>query len=122
MGDSIAAAVRATPDANGWLVLPGDLPLIQASTLLLLAEKLARHDVVIPVCKGRRGHPVGFSRACREQLMGLKGEQGAARVAHSHVVMEVPVDDVGAITDIDTVEDLQRAEGLLKERLPPQSG
>ncbi|MFS2166500.1 NTP transferase domain-containing protein, partial [Variovorax sp. Varisp62] len=29
MGDSIAAAVRATPDAAGWLILPGDLPLVQ---------------------------------------------------------------------------------------------
>jgi hypothetical protein len=28
MGDSIAAAVRATRDAAGWLVLPADLPLI----------------------------------------------------------------------------------------------
>ena len=26
MGDSIAAAVAATQEANGWLVLPGDLP------------------------------------------------------------------------------------------------
>ncbi|MBU1359268.1 MAG: NTP transferase domain-containing protein, partial [Gammaproteobacteria bacterium] len=33
MGDSIAAAVRATAGAAGWLILPGDLPLVQPSTL-----------------------------------------------------------------------------------------
>src|SRR5688572_6597570 len=33
MGDTIAAAVRATPDAAGWLILPGDLPLVQGATL-----------------------------------------------------------------------------------------
>jgi molybdenum cofactor cytidylyltransferase len=116
MGDSISAAVRATPDANGWLVLPGDLPLIRADTLRLLAEKLARFEVVIPVCKGQRGHPVGFSRICREQLMLLKGNQGAALVLHSHVAIEIPVDDVGTITDIDTVDDLARAQALLDAR------
>ena len=30
MGDSIAAAVRATAGAPGWLVLPGDLPSVKA--------------------------------------------------------------------------------------------
>lgn len=116
MGESISAAVRATPDANGWLILPGDLPLIQASTLLLLAEKLARYDVVIPLCNGRRGHPVGFSRRCAQQLMHLTGNQGAAMVVHSHVVMEIPVDDVGTLTDVDTVEDLARVQALLDAR------
>ena len=116
MGDSIAAAVRATPGAHGWLILPGDLPLIQPATLLLLAEKLARFEVMIPVCKGLRGHPVGFSRICREQLMLLKGNQGAALVVHSHVAIEIPVDDVGTITDIDTLEDLARAQALLDAR------
>ena len=34
MGDSIAAAVRATPAANGWLMVLGDLPLVlTASTM-----------------------------------------------------------------------------------------
>lgn len=28
MGESIAMGVRATPDAAGWLILPGDLPLV----------------------------------------------------------------------------------------------
>ncbi|MDB5732286.1 MAG: hypothetical protein JWQ03_2181, partial [Variovorax sp.] len=37
MGDSIAAAVRATAEAGGWLVLPGDLPLVRSATLRQLA-------------------------------------------------------------------------------------
>ena len=40
MGDSIAAAVRATVDSDGWLILPGDLPLIQPATIALLAGAL----------------------------------------------------------------------------------
>ena len=40
MGDSIAAGVRATADAPGWLVLPGDLPLVRPETLRAVATVL----------------------------------------------------------------------------------
>lgn len=120
MGDSVAAAVRATPDAAGWLILPGDLPLIQPATLRLLAAKLqepgAAHQVVVPVCQGQRGHPVGFARACGQALMDLQGAQGAAAVVRRFVVLEVPVDDIGCITDIDTVAGLKAAQALVDAR------
>ncbi len=120
MGDSIAAAVRAAPDANGWLVLPGDLPLIQPGTLQAVARALAVHAVVVPVFKGQRGHPVGFSRACLAGLIALTGAQGAAslvqaqQAANSMVLLDV--DDAGVLTDIDTLDDLRRAELLLASR------
>ncbi|MFT4265815.1 MAG: NTP transferase domain-containing protein, partial [Xenophilus sp.] len=41
MGDSIAAAVRATREAPGWLVLPADLPLVRPQTLRRVADALA---------------------------------------------------------------------------------
>ena len=120
MGDSVAAAVRATPGAAGWLVLPGDLPLIQPATLQTLATALmqggASFEVVIPVCQGLRGHPVGFSAVCREALMALTGSQGAASVVKKFRVLEVAVVDVGCITDIDTVDELARAQTLLDAR------
>ena len=124
MGDSIAAAVRATPDANGWLILPGDLPLIQSATLCLLADALldgltgaaGPYQVVIPVCNGQRGHPVGFSAACRDSLLNLTGNQGAALVIGAYIAIEIIVNDIGCVTDIDTVQDLQRAQALIDAR------
>lgn len=114
MGDSIAAAVRATQDANGWLILPGDLPLILPETLRQLAAAPAQHEVVLPVFRGQRGHPVRFSRACAPQLMALTGNQGAALVVRGHEAIEVTVDDPGCVTDIDTLQDLQRAWQILQ--------
>lgn len=118
MGDSIAAAVRATRDAPGWLVLPGDLPLVRADTLLRVAAALERAEVVVPVCDGRRGHPVAFSAVCGAELAALDGPQGAARVMRAHAVTELPVDDEGTVTDIDTVQALADAERVLRERAP----
>jgi len=115
MGDSIAAAVRATQDAGGWLVLPGDLPLIRPESLRAVADALARSDVVLPTYRGQRGHPVGFSAACRDALLALAGAQGAASVVNQHRAAQLPLDDPGVVTDIDTVQDLAAAQA----RLPP---
>ena len=108
MGDSIAAAVRATPDAAGWLILPGDLPLIWPDTLRAVAQALADHPAVFSTFEGQRGHPVGFSVQCRSELESLKGNQGAALVLAAYSAIELVVADAGAVTDIDTLDDLQR--------------
>ena len=119
MGDTIAAAVQATADSNGWLVLPGDLPLIQPDTLLHIAHALQQHAAVVPVFQqagGPRGHPVGFGRSCREALLALKGNQGAAPVLRAFAATELVVKDLGTVTDIDTLDDLARAAELLAAR------
>ncbi len=108
MGDSISAAVRATPDAAGWLVLPGDLPLIQPATLQVVADALTDHAAVFPTFEGQRGHPVGFSAQCAAALEALKGNQGAAPVLAAHRAIELVVFDSGTVIDIDTLDDLYR--------------
>jgi molybdenum cofactor cytidylyltransferase len=116
MGDSIAAAVRATQDASGWLVLPGDLPLVRPETLKAVAAALAANTIVIPRHKGQRGHPVGFAGSCRDALLKLEGPQGAALVVRAQppdAVAYLDLDDVGIVTDVDTLQDLAAAERLL---------
>lgn len=119
MGDSIAAAVRATPGAAGWLLLPGDLPLVQPSTLVQVAQALSAGRVVVPRHQGERGHPVGFPADCREALLALRGDKGAfavvqARLAQGAVTL-LDTQDAGTVTDIDTLEDLTHAERLLAQ-------
>lgn len=113
MGDSIAAGVRATASASSWLILPGDLPLIQAATLRCIAAAPAEWDVVMPVVQGKRGHPVRFSARCGSALMALTGAQGAAALACTRAAVEWPIEDTGCIFDIDTLQDLQRAKAFL---------
>lgn len=117
MGDSIAAAVGATSQAAGWLILPADLPLVRSQTLLAVASALGRCPVVIPLYQGRRGHPVGFSASCRQELLALRGDGGAAVVARSRSPFQLTLSDIGCVTDIDTVDDLRRAERLMSERV-----
>jgi molybdenum cofactor cytidylyltransferase len=113
MGDSIAAAVRATPHAHGWLILPADLPLIQPATLLAVAQALHTAHHVVPTFKGQRGHPVGFGAGYFAQLSQLQGSKGASQLNLGDAAIELIVNDVGCVMDIDTVSDLERARGLL---------
>lgn len=114
MGDSIAAAVAATREAAGWLVLPGDLPLVQAASLLRVADALQGQEVVVPFHQGRRGHPVGFAAALRDELLALSGAEGAAAIVRAHAPLRLELDDPGIVIDIDTLDDLRAAESLLQ--------
>jgi molybdenum cofactor cytidylyltransferase len=116
MGDSIACGVAATASAAGWLILPADLPLIQASSLLAVAKALQNHTVVVPFCAGQRGHPVGFGPQAREELLALRGDGGAASVVAAWKqrggVGVLELEDVGCITDVDTPDALRAAQAL----------
>jgi molybdenum cofactor cytidylyltransferase len=107
MGHSIAAGVAARADAPGWLLLPGDMPMVQPSTLLAVAEALGHHAVVAYAqYRGRRGHPVGFSAELYSELIRLTGDEGARRVVARYPAVGVDVEDPGVLVDVDTEADL----------------
>ncbi len=115
MGDSIACGVAATPDASAWLILPADLPLIQANTLSAVALALQQHAVVVPRYQGQSGHPVGFDASCGAALLKLTGDQGARAVVAQHTVHRLDVADAGCVLDVDTVDALALAEVHMKK-------
>ena len=118
MGWSIACGVAATRDAAGWLILPGDLPLVRHETLLEVAAALRQHEVVVPVYQGVRGHPVGFDAACREALRSLQGDEGARSIVKTRQALRLAVSDPGCVLDVDTWDALQAVQARLDARPP----
>jgi molybdenum cofactor cytidylyltransferase len=106
MGVSIAAGVSACPDSGGWLVLPGDMPLVQPATLVAVARALDHHPVAFAQYRGRRGHPVGFAAELYPELTALGGDDGARRIIARYPAFPVELDDAGILVDIDTEDDL----------------
>lgn len=106
MGYSISAGVNARPDASGWLVLPGDMPMVQAATLRAVAGELSQHAVAYAQYKGRRGHPVGFSAELYSELATLSGDEGARRLIARYPAFGLEVEDAGVLVDVDTLADL----------------
>lgn len=111
VGHSIAAAVSERPTANGWLVLPGDMPMVSARSISAVADALAEHPVAFTQYRGRRGHPVGFAAELFSDLTALDGDDGARRIVARYPAFAVTVDDPGVLVDIDTRADLARARG-----------
>jgi molybdenum cofactor cytidylyltransferase len=112
MGASIAAGVSARSNATGWLVLPGDMPLLQSATLQQVAAALREHPVAYAQFHGRRGHPVGFSAELYSELIHLQGDEGARRLVSRYPAQAVDVDDSGVLVDVDTVADLKQVRAL----------
>lgn len=110
IGHSLAAGVRATAAASGWIIALADMPYLQASSIQRIAQCLhTPEDLAAPVFRGQRGHPVGLGRAYFAELLALQGDRGARSVLsrHADVLQWVSVDDPGVVQDIDHPEDLQ---------------
>jgi len=119
MGFSIAAGVAARPHAGGWLVLPGDMPLVTPATLVAVAQALGQHAVVYAQHKGRRGHPVGFGAELFSELVQLSGDEGARRVMARYPSIGLELDDPGVLVDVDTEADLAAVRATAAAGAPP---
>ncbi len=105
MGHSIAAGVAATGDADGWLIVPADMPLILPTSLLAVAAGLERYTVCYAQHRGRQGHPVGFGTELFTELLALRGDEGARRLVARYPAQAIELDDPGVLVDVDTIED-----------------
>ncbi|MBO6574994.1 MAG: NTP transferase domain-containing protein [Rhodothermales bacterium] len=105
MEASIAEGVRrAHRDAGGFLVWPGDMPLITAEAAVNVMESGDEHCAVRPRFNGIPGHPVFFGSAFREKLERLSEP---ARILLKEVIWLNWTDD-SVIADIDTTDDYRR--------------
>ena len=115
---SLVAGLRAidNPQVRAALVTLIDVPLVTAATVrtLLQSQRDNAALIVRPVSKGRHGHPVIFSRELFPELYRADPAHGAKPIvrAHASEMIEVPIEDEGAFTDIDTREEYERMIGI----------
>jgi molybdenum cofactor cytidylyltransferase len=112
LGTSLKAGIAAVPaDADGAIILLGDMPQIDAA---LIDRLIGAFDpdrgalVVVPTFEGKRGNPVLWSRRFFPDLMAVEGDVGARHlIKHfGEAVVEVPVAGKAALVDVDTPEAL----------------
>lgn len=109
MGRTLAAGVRATADAAGWVVALADMPFVQTASISTVAAALRDGaPLAAAAYREQRGHPVGLGARYREELAGLRGDQGARAILHrdARAIVQCEVDDPGVLRDIDTRQDL----------------
>lgn len=109
MSRSFVCGVRAAANAAGWIIALGDMPFVAAATIGSIAQRVAESGrIVVPAWKAERGHPIGFGKRYRDELLSVTGDEGARTVVKRHAaeVEIVECDDPGILRDIDTVDDL----------------
>lgn len=109
MGVSLAHAIAATREAAGWVVALADMPRIQPETVRRVMDALQQGARIAALqYQGARGHPVGFGAGLRDELLALKGDEGARAVLKRHhaEIEIIAVDDPGVVFDIDRREDI----------------
>ncbi len=117
MADSVRAGRDALPpDANGVMIALCDHPLVSPETVTRLADTGRRDPdaIIIPVCDGRRGHPVVFPRRL---LDGLNDGLTLRDLVHNAEELRfVPIDDQGVLLEMDTPDDYRRLAGICADR------
>ena len=114
MAQSFVCGIDASKDADGWIIALGDMPFLRPQTIADVAARVAQTGrIAIPAYRGERGHPIGFGRRYRDELLNLQGDEGARSIIARHAddVEIVDCDDRGILRDIDTPADLDRPAG-----------
>jgi molybdenum cofactor cytidylyltransferase len=111
---SIQAGVRSLPEGtDGMLLCLIDHPLISRELVGALVERfyVSGKAIVLPVYKGRRGHPVIFASRLYEELLSAPLETGARAVvwAHGEDVCEMETNEEGCVLNLNDPDALAKA-------------
>jgi molybdenum cofactor cytidylyltransferase len=113
---SIQAALRSLPVAtDGMLLCLIDHPLVSRELVSNLIERFysSGKAIVLPVYKGRRGHPVIFGATLYEELLAAPLETGARAVvwAHGDEVSEMDTIEEGCVLNLNDPDALAQVRG-----------
>ncbi|HLJ56581.1 MAG TPA: nucleotidyltransferase family protein [Chthonomonadaceae bacterium] len=127
MLSSVKAGVAALPEGcPAFFLALGDQPLVRSATLDALANRwdAESRPIAIPTYEGRRGHPVLISARFAGEILAL-GETETLKTLinrHEDLISESVVDDPGAVSDVDTPDEYERALALWREMSGPRNG
>jgi molybdenum cofactor cytidylyltransferase len=110
MSASLKAGIRSLkPGTDAALVMLGDMPQVSAGLIKRLIagyNPIEGRSIVVPTVDGKRGNPVLFDQRFFAEILELEGDVGARHLIgqHDDQVAEVPAEDAGSFTDVDTPE------------------
>ena len=114
MLSSVQAGFKALGGgAEAAVVMLGDQPFLPAKVVdaVIEAYRTSGKGIVIPVCRGRRGHPVLVDMKYRDEVLGLDPADGLRQLMRAHPgdIHDVEVENSNILRDMDTPEDYRAA-------------
>jgi len=100
------------PSCSAAVVMLGDQPFIKPEIINMLsgAWKNKRSHLIVPVCEGKRGHPVVIGTCFADDIYNLDPSVGLKGlfITKKSYIYEIKVDTTVVLRDIDTPEDYLR--------------
>lgn len=102
---------RLSGSVDAFFVWPADHPAIEPATLRRLAAEAGRGIAVIPVHRGRRGHPALVGAELVPEIERIPPDAGLRRLwrDRADAVREIAVDDPGVLENLDSPAAYDRA-------------
>lgn len=102
-------------DADGWLMVPADHPQLSSTVVSAMIAEFSRQrpQWMVPVCQGRRGHPLLGRWDTTSLLKSLPHSVGINALLRQPdiEIRELPFTDEGILADLDTPADYDRLLG-----------
>ena len=109
---SIRLGITELPaGVTAFFVWPVDHPTVTAATVETLAGQADPGRAVLPVFRGRRGHPALIGKDLLPEIARIAANRGLRELwrARPEVLRELDVEDPGVLLDLDTPEDYEEA-------------
>lgn len=103
MFSSVKSGIREVK-AERFFLTPGDYPLVKKDTVNYMLQR--NDDFLVPVFRGIQGHPILLKRKLIPRI--LSSDSISLRECLDKVPKkELEVDDIGIISDLDTISDYE---------------
>ena len=120
MADSIKVALKNinASDSDGILITPADIPLIKVDTIKGLIKSFIenKNKIIIPIYKGRKGHPVILPSKIIYDLFNENTLRDVIK-KHKDEILYFKVNDEGILLDIDNEDDYKKVKEIFPNEL-----
>ena len=120
MLSSVRCGLRHLPQqCQAVLIALGDQPSVSSKLIDRMLRFFATTEkrILVPVYNGKRGHPILFSAAYRNEILTQYDNVGLRGILHAHPddVFELAVSTSAVLSDMDYPEDYRRELALIDE-------
>jgi len=97
LASGLRVGVQMSATANGWIMLPVGLGMLQDGTLNRISDLLQQHPIAYPTHRNQQGLPIGFGRELFSELMQLRSDRDLHRLVNRYPSQGIELDDPGAL-------------------------
>lgn len=101
LAEALRVGVQTCATSPGWIMLPAQLPLLQADTLREIGAQLHFHAVAYASHQNQPGMPIGFGSELYSELIRVSSERELLRLINRYPSRAVEVSGSGPLMHTD---------------------